>query len=843
MPSYTSYYLNARAGSNIGWFDTIRSPYPSDVIINLFGTLARIINTDGTWTVLHGDIGGFSFSATGHLQGTIRWITHTTASSSGFIGAAEYAAVGDVFNHLNIDAETFLYSTPGNRYNLVFDRPGMVINGDAGDNLLGGGRFADVFNGFGGNDTVSYRMATVAVTADLTGFLSGSGPAAGDVFNSIENLTGSDLAFGDLLAGDDGANTLAGLGGGDRLAGRGGDDVLLGGDGNDTLIGGLGADMLDGGAGIDELSYEDATSGVSITLHSSGSGTMVATGGRGTDTYANIENLRGSRFADALTGNAGDNDLSGGDGNDQLRGLRGNDTLRGGNGDDWLYGDEGDDLIQGDAGTDTLDFSVGFIPFVSLFMNELGHGSVALGLWGTDTFFDIENVIGTSASDTISGSRAANLLVGGSGNDVLHGYGGNDRLEGGDGDDMLGGDADWNLEGAAAHSGDDTLLGQRGRDLLTGSLGNDTINGGMGVDTISYESLFDETGYGDYYIEADLANGVVRKYYRNIYDEAYLIGTDTIVTAGFDDYESFFGTAANDTLTDNSFTTTMFGGAGHDTYRPVADNKADWVTDTVGFDTLDFALATSAVLVGIGAPGFGTASGGGIGTLTFTGIEQFVLTRFDDVMTTGVGTLGGSETVFGMDGNDVIGGGNGADILAGGRGIDTLDYSQSHAGIVISLISGQGEGGTAEGDRVSGFENVIGSAHSDRITGSALRNDLTGGEGRDVLRGGNGADRFIYGAITESTPLATGRDLIVDFDTAGGDVIDLSAIDANADGGTANDSFTFRGTDAFTGLGQIRYAHVNGNTFVEINTSGSTGADMVILLQGIHTLLADDFRL
>ena len=66
------------------------------------------------------------------------------------------------------------------------------------------------------------------------------GDAAGDVFDSIENLYGSDYA--DTLYGDDASNVISGAGGDDTMYGRAGDDILNGGAGENKLWGGAGAD-------------------------------------------------------------------------------------------------------------------------------------------------------------------------------------------------------------------------------------------------------------------------------------------------------------------------------------------------------------------------------------------------------------------------------------------------------------------------------------------------------------------------------------------------------------------------------------------------------------------------
>lgn len=123
-----------------------------------------------------------------------------------------------------------------------------TIDGGAGDDVLQGLGGADMLIGGAGNDTAAYDMAN-GVVASLAKPARNLGDAAGDSYDSIENLRGSQMA--DTLIGNGGANSLAGQGGNDTLEGGGGSDLLLGSDGKDALSGGKGADMLMGGAGKD----------------------------------------------------------------------------------------------------------------------------------------------------------------------------------------------------------------------------------------------------------------------------------------------------------------------------------------------------------------------------------------------------------------------------------------------------------------------------------------------------------------------------------------------------------------------------------------------------------------
>lgn len=135
-----------------------------------------------------------------------------------------------------------------------------------------------------------------------------------------------------------------------------------------------------------------------------------------------------------------------------------------------------------------------------------------------------------------------------------------------------------------------------------------------------------------------------------------------------------------------------------------------------------------------------------------------------------IGTKG-HDTIYGLGGNDVLKGGGGADKLYGGDGIDTADYSDSGAGVQVSLAAGGGSGGTAQGDQLFDIENLSGSSYDDTLQGDENANSLYGEGGNDVLKGGGGSDK-LYGG-------------------AGDDQLDSDAIGDFLDGGTGSDTANF----------------------------------------------------
>jgi Ca2+-binding RTX toxin-like protein len=110
--------------------------------------------------------------------------------------------------------------------------------------------------------------------------------------------------------------------------------------------------------------------------------------------------------------------------------------------------------------------------------------------------------------------------------------------------------------------------------------------------------------------------------------------------------------------------------------------------------------------------------------------------------TTSWSAAGGNDLLDGGAGDDRVVGGRGDDILRGGGGRDTLDYSGLLNGVQVSLRfhTAVGDGH----DRISGFDNIIGSRFDDVMFGDPGENRLTGGAGDNFLDGRDGRDTVVY---------------------------------------------------------------------------------------------------
>ncbi len=142
---------------------------------------------------------------------------------------------------------------------------------------------------------------------------------------------------------------------------------------------------------------------------------------------------------------------------------------------------------------------------------------------------------------------------------------------------------------------------------------------------------------------------------------------------------------------------------------------------------------------------------------------------------------------------------------------------------------------------LGGNDTISAAGGADFIDGGSGNDTINGGLGADVMIGGQGADRFVYSSIAESQ--AGGPDVILDFSRSQDDRINLNAIDARTNVG-GNQSFQFIGAAAFSGVsGQLRFAQVNGDTFVSGDVNGDGIGDFQIQLEGLVPLTSSDFIL
>lgn len=429
--------------------------------------------------------------------------------------------------------------------------------------------------------------------------------------------------------------------------------------------------------------------------------------------------VEGDGGANSLVGNNNQNDsIWGAGGSDTLRGGPttgndggGNDFLDGGDGADVLYGGSGNDtliggpgafgdVLYGGSGTDTADYSrylTDLDPTPIFAVNTTGvtvnlATGTATGL-GTDTLVSIENVIGGAGADNITGDGNANRLEGGAGADTI---------DGGDGVDTLYGD-----------DGEDALYGGSGRDTVYGGTGNDQLYGGANADAL-YGNAGNDTLFGG----GDDGTG------------------DDVLYGGADfDFVSYSGVAAGVTV--SLATGVASGGDGNqDIFEiegVIGGSGADTITGSDEANYLDGAAGADSISGGVGND---TLYGGADADTLLGGVDNDIL-------------FGGSgaDSLDGGSGADTLAGGAGADTLTGGVGIDTADYSASGTAVNVNINDGLTEtGGDAQGDALTGIENLVGSAGNDTLTGDNTANQIIGGDGADNITGNLGSDSIVGGS-------------------------------------------------------------------------------------------------
>jgi Ca2+-binding RTX toxin-like protein len=226
------------------------------------------------------------------------------------------------------------------------------------------------------------------------------------------------------------------------------------------------------------------------------------------------------------------------------------------------------------------------------------------------------------------------------------------------------------------------------------------------------------------------------------YDEAYGgRGRDRIDTGRGLDPKIISGGPGADFLYDEpggAHIARFFAGAGDDEVRagdaldePHEDH--DWLIGGAGDDVLLHGQGSAHVE---GGPGDDVTSGGpGIDTLMFSAAPDPVDVDLDSTVATGEGRdrVSGFEDLVGSDFDDVLAGTDGPNLIDAGHGNDRL----------------LGEGGD---------DRLRGQRHDDELVGGEGNDELGGGRDDDVLDGGPDTDRvtFTYSHQPVTVDLAAG---------------------------------------------------------------------------------------
>ncbi len=611
--------------------------------------------------------------------------------------------------------------------------------------------------------------------------------------------------------------------------------------------------------------------------------------------------IQGGAGNNTLTGSTQRDTINGGDGSDTIRGLGNSDILNGDAGLDTFLYKTGDvistDVIDGGAdadtikidGTGTFDFNSATITAVEklLYANSLTSALVKLntGDFGAGKLQTVTGNASVNALDLIGGPVNLTTIAFNSWTDVTDtitvratfdgNYTGTNFAEtfqdqgaavvfnGQGGDDTF----RYFINNSISFSGD-SLIGGLGTDTLTlqsfsGGLDLRQANSISGIERLEItEANFGFASIGFSQITGFLAVDNQDPFFT--LKVAAQTGTNpenvdltAIAFTGFDvagSHLEITGNSGANTITGGTVGETISSLTGNDTVQGGAG--ADTMDGGGDNDTLTYAASALGVKVTLGS---GVGTGGDAAGDTNVNFENLTGSSRADTLNGD----GNANVITGGNGNDKITAGAGGDNLDGGDGLDTLNYGNSIGAVTVDLALNTASGGDADSDTFSNFENLFGSAQADTLGGSVLANVLKGqaggdtingnagndtiigGAGQDDLAGGADGDIFVYEKINDSKAGIALRDIITDF-TQGSDKLNLTAIDANTGGGTANDAFilvTGEGSPFSGAAGEIRFAFQGANTLILINTDAGLAANMHILLNGHITLTGADFNL
>ena len=268
----------------------------------------------------------------------------------------------------------------------------------------------------------------------------------------------------------------------------------------------------------------------------------------------------GTKNLDFLVGTSSADVIFDGDGNDQIFAGNGNDTIINGKGGDFIFGGDGEDTVSYVLSDTSVTVNLA---------THVGKGGFAEG----DILWDIENLTGSSFSDTLTGDANSNVIHGGEGQDLIHGGGGRDDLFG--------------------DGGDDTLFSDNGMPT--------SFDGGSGNDTADFSGRESSGYYHPPGVYVNLADQVVS--YSGPYNSAYgpkgtITGVENVNGTNFAD--TIIGNSKNNILNGNGGNDMLTGNGGHDIFQFSAHNGVvdfghDTVTDfTVGEDRIRISHAAFA---------------------------------------------------------------------------------------------------------------------------------------------------------------------------------------------------------------------------------------------------------
>lgn len=688
-------------------------------------------------------------------------VTLNIAAGTGIGGDAQGDTLIDIEYVIGSDHNDFV------RGSLLPNRFSM---GDGNDTVVAGNRQAlNEYDGGIGIDTISFAELDIGVTVDLD-LLNGDVNAA--TLIGFENITGSN--FNDDLVGNELDNIFIVNDGIDIVDGLDGDDTLvMQGFVRDWVVR-FGSDdriiIDDLGLGGDRTTFKN----IEFLFSDDGQLNYVVSTSMGAK-------LEGDSDSDLFIGDSGENIITTFDGDDILIGGAGNDILDGG--DDYDRA-----VIEGQL--INFEFSIGSNGEI-IASNTNGSGDV-------DTLIDIE-LIQFNQFPSIPDVLNLTTVLGNNGNNIINGSTLDEIILGANGSDTI-----------FANAGTNALYGGLEADVLFSGSGSDLLDGGEGVDTADYSmstagvivdirdsgTNLTGGGYATGDILVDIENITGSDFDDTIFGDnnANILrggrGNDTL--NGVDGDDILYGGSGDDNLGGGRGDDLFYGGAGADSHDGGSGGEVDG-------DTVDYSASSEAITVNlVSSQGFGGdaegdsyarieniigtqfddtfvssdsaerfVGGGGINTISYidaesrvvvnllTNVNSFYANGDDLVDIRNVIASVSNDTITGDAQDNVIEGLAGNNRLDGGDGIDTVSYILANTGVTVDLSDTEIQSTGISTDRLSNFENLLGSNFDDRLSGTSGVNIITGGFGDDILEGGGESDVLDGGEGSDTVSYST----------------------------------------------------------------------------------------
>ncbi len=272
---------------------------------------------------------------------------------------------------------------------------------------------------------------------------------------------------------------------------------------------------------------------------------------------------------------------------------------------------------------------------------------------------------------------------------------------------------------AFGNAGDDTI--SPGAAAVLPNPG-DLVDGGSGLevngDTLSY-------GTRTTSVVIDAATGL----------SGHSANADCDVVDPGDEQDVTFTPGTFENLQSGSANDCIVGNGGTAEYLIPGDGD-DTLTGQIGADTIDWSSSSAGLTITPAASASCTGTATGQGTDTWTGINGFAGSAFDDTL---IWTTV-CPTVF----------------FSGGDGVDTVDATAQTSAVNVNLDNLD--------PTTDDLENLLGGGGSDTLTGNDVQNHIEGNAGNDnifgagandTLIGGLGNDQFDGGAGADTVSFAT----------------------------------------------------------------------------------------